>query len=234
MMEQVRSILFRQHRPFFRMILRSIRDAGYFVSFKVLCTHQHGVPQRRRRAYVVGICKDSVRHTFKWPERAKLKSSARHLLGPIPLGANPKALPSKDKPRERNLVKLAYAKCLLKGIDPRKQLVVTDVDCSLSRHTHAVNMMCTMTATRCARKGWWMSLLGGRCNLEHIFRFQGLEESVDIPTWRDTAGGLSENMMGHMVGNSLSLNVAERVLRRLLYSSGLVRMIPPDRWALSQ
>ena len=36
---------------------------------------------------------------------------------------------------------------------------------------------------------------------------------------------------GHMLGNSMSVNVLERLLPRVLVASGLLNKLPKDKWA---
>ena len=85
-----------------------------------------------------------------------------------------------------------------------------------------------MTATRAKTRGWWVSVRGRRITLKELCRFQGLV-SVDIPDWQQA--GISENDLCHMLGNSMSLNVCERVLCAALWSAGLTSRKLADPWA---
>eukprot|EP00959_Pyramimonas_sp_CCMP1952_P273359 5713646-Pyramimonas_sp.AAC.1 len=87
-----------------------------------------------------------------------------------------------------------------------------------------------LTATRCADFGYWLSPVGRRINIKEMLNFQGFRES-DVDGWQ--ASGISERGLAHMLGNGLSLNVAERVIGRALWSAGLVASRPADRWASS-
>lgn len=44
----------------FAIILASLSDLGYIVEWRVINAAEYGMPQRRRRTYIVGYCKDSV------------------------------------------------------------------------------------------------------------------------------------------------------------------------------
>ena len=61
--------------------------------------------------------------------------------------------------------------------------------------------------------------------LNELFHLQGLSEKACA--WQTV---ISPRQMGKMLGNTMSLNVCERVLGRLLTAAGLVRKCPPDRW----
>ena len=54
--------------------------AEYDVAHRVLNALDYGVPQNRRRLYVVGIRKDAARRPFAWPERRMLSRSCIDLL----------------------------------------------------------------------------------------------------------------------------------------------------------
>ena len=67
--------------------------------------------------------------------------------------------------------------------------------------------------------------------LQEFFRFQGFDDAdvKDLPK----KAGISDRAMAHMLGNGLSLNVAERVIGAGLWAAGLVAKKPNDRWAPS-
>ena len=43
--------------------------------------------------------------------------------------------------------------------------------------------------------------------------------------------GLTWHQIGGMIGNAMSRNVLDRVLPRLLFSTGTIERLPKDRWA---
>lgn len=224
-MENVATLL-TTYKSTFTKIKRALLILGYKVFYRVLNTRHHGVPQNRRRLYLVAIRGDSLKRKFGFPKPFELpKGAAEKLLNRC--GAdNPKAMPA--NPKHRAHVKKGYKRFLAKGIDPRKEFVVVDIGVSMDWALSMAHVMPTLTATRASGCGWWLSTVGRKIELEELFRFQGLE-------MRDCgdfgAAGLTPSHIGHMLGNSLSLNVIERVLRRALWSAGLVASRLPDRWA---
>jgi DNA-cytosine methyltransferase len=231
-MENVRGLIER-HPKTFAAIFDALTRYGYQVHHKVLNTRDHGVPHQRDRIWLVAIRNDSVKRQFTWPSPVPLQYTAADCLLPFnPETDNCKALPPKTGKdnRSRELVKLAYMKCLQLGLDPRKHIVFTDVDCSIKFSTYSAGYLPCMTATRASTRGWWVSTRGRRIYLPELFRFQGLHEA-DVP-WQQA--GVTPKQMAHMLGNTMSLNVCERVLGRALWCAGLVSRAPPDRWALRQ
>ncbi|GAA1789580.1 DNA cytosine methyltransferase [Agromyces lapidis] len=64
-LENVQGLTYKTHRAQFDRLLSSLRDLGYNPQWKVLLAADYGVPQLRRRVFVVGR-RDGV--AFKFPE----------------------------------------------------------------------------------------------------------------------------------------------------------------------
>ncbi len=217
--------LVQRHRTTYQKITKHLKKS-YFVYGKVLNTKEHGVPQNRRRIFVVAIRRDSRRWPYAWPKAYKLPAgAATKLLDKKPTD-NPKQLPPKSEPRARSNVKAAYLKMLSRGIDPKRRFIAVDTDASPRFRTVGNGILPCMTATRARNCGWWLSPVGRRITLNELFKFQGL---TDNGLWR--RAGISDKQMGFMLGNSISLNVYERILGRALWAAGLVTSKPRDRWA---
>ena len=63
--------LIKQHLPTFNAwlaALREVHSGSYMVDWRVLVTEEHGIPQWRRRVYIVGIRRDVYTQPFVWPE----------------------------------------------------------------------------------------------------------------------------------------------------------------------
>ena len=198
---------------------------GYRVFWKKINTAHWGVPQNRERVYVVAIKKSSYKREFTWPKAVPLCYTVEDMIVPQ-LGDTSNRLPSKtSEPRARSLVKLAYLKCKNKKINMKSRFVAVDVDCSKNFATMGTSIHPCLTATRGRSFGWWWSLVGRRASLAELCQLQGVR-MLDLPH----AGKVTEREMGHMLGNSMSLNVIERVVGASLWSAGLVSMQPQDRW----
>jgi DNA (cytosine-5)-methyltransferase 1 len=71
-MENVPGLAFKTHERFFRRLLNRARRAGFKVSWSVLNASDYGVPQARRRLFVVGV---RGRTPFKFPEPTAARRS---------------------------------------------------------------------------------------------------------------------------------------------------------------
>eukprot|EP00959_Pyramimonas_sp_CCMP1952_P085979 1798503-Pyramimonas_sp.AAC.1 len=84
-----------------------------------------------------------------------------------------------------------------------------------------------LTASRTSGRDWWVTPRGGRILAREIFRFQGFGRK-QFCLWKKA--GISSRQMCKMIGNSMSVNVAERVIGEALWAAGLVTQKPIDRW----
>lgn len=224
-MENVATLL-TKYKPMFLKIKQTLQSLGYVVFHRAHNAKFHGVPQNRNRLYLVAIREDSLKRKFRFPIPYKLpKGAAKNLLNRRRTD-DPKLLPT--DPKHRAHVKKGYKRFLAKGIDPKKEFVVVDIGASMEWALSMAHVMPTLTATRASTCGWWLSIVGRQIELDELFRFQGLEMQ-DCGDF--IAAGLTPKHIGHMLGNSLALNVIERVLSRALWSAGLVAQRLPDRWA---
>jgi DNA (cytosine-5)-methyltransferase 1 len=94
-MENVQGLTYRTHQAQFERLLAGLRDLGYNPQQKVLLAADYGVPQLRRRVFVVGR-RDGTRFVFPesthsgWSERDRVVDStklpyvtAREVLGDL-------------------------------------------------------------------------------------------------------------------------------------------------------
>lgn len=86
MMENVSAIQGKRAGSVLKRLLGEARDAGYHVSFKVLDAADYGVPQHRKRAFIVGERADrpasfEFPHPTHSPERWK---TVREAIGDLP------------------------------------------------------------------------------------------------------------------------------------------------------
>ena len=63
-------------------LCESLRDLGYRVDARVLDAYQFGVPQHRRRLFLVGLLEDVP---FEWPEPTGERNTLRDAIGDLPV-----------------------------------------------------------------------------------------------------------------------------------------------------
>jgi DNA (cytosine-5)-methyltransferase 1 len=91
LMENVPGLLLKQSRPYFDSILLSMITAGYHVNWAVLNAADYGVPQKRKRLFVIGArCKQLRFLPPSHGEGTKLTHiSGLEILGNQPFGEPP-------------------------------------------------------------------------------------------------------------------------------------------------
>mmetsp|Transcript_35378 Transcript_35378/g.82160 ORF Transcript_35378/g.82160 Transcript_35378/m.82160 type:complete len:370 (-) Transcript_35378:93-1202(-) len=208
---------------YFQAIMASLEAlGGYNIYSQVLDTKEHGIPQSRRRVYIVGIKKDCDRGTFAFPEPVQLPSIER-FLEPRPTRPPASALPPESQGTARKNVRQALKELVEKGHNPMKESFVVDCDSSPYRMKYAKDVSPCITCSRGA--GHWVTSRMRRMTKPEMMRLQGMTpENFKVV--------VSENQLGKQIGNAMSVNVLERLFVRVLPAAGLVdRRALADRWA---
>ena len=110
------------------------------------------------------------------------------------------------------------------GGDPRSGHFIVDCDASRSRlHWRKGVSPCL---TRARHKGHWLTNKKRRFTKEEMFRLQGMD-----PTKFKVV--VNNTKLGQLIGNSMSVNVVERILIRALKAAGLAGNLK-NRWATGQ
>merc|ERR1719167_775811 len=208
---------------YFAAILKALDMLGtYNVYHRLLDTKQHGVPHSRKRIYMVGIRKDVDKGDFQFPE-------------PIPCPSFEKFLDRREKgfnlasslpPRSQSTARINVTNTIrtLKrgGSDPLQEPYIVDCDSTVERSSFKLGISPCIT---CGRKdGHWVTNRGRRLKKTEMMRLQGMN-----PTTFKVA--VSNHQLGKQLGNTMSVNVLERLLVKLLPAAGLAsRKSLVDRW----
>lgn len=95
LMENVNGIINAKHRPFFLQLVKLFEDAGYNVTYPTILGDrtkpvalncwEHGVPQLRKRIFLVGVRKD-IGKIFKFPKPIPIeeRTNLRYAIGDLP------------------------------------------------------------------------------------------------------------------------------------------------------
>ena len=229
-MENVAGMVSR-HSPFMKKILRALSKLGYKIWWKQVNSMDFSLPHDRKRLIIVAIRNDSVKREFRWPEPSQKLIHASKLLDTIQPTDSPFVLPDKiTNPRAYALVRDAILKAKSKGINIKYSEIFVDIDCSESYASNGINMIRCLTASRGASGGPWVLSRGRRLTLKEMFKFQGMIKGQDYRGCLQRPG-CTERALGHMLGNTVSLPVAEAILAETLWASGLVTSKPKGRWA---
>jgi DNA (cytosine-5)-methyltransferase 1 len=82
--ENVAGLASAARRPYLDALLAQLGDLGFTTTTKVVDAAAHGVPQTRRRLFLVG--RRDVRSPFTWPEPSTARRAARACVDAAPYG----------------------------------------------------------------------------------------------------------------------------------------------------
>ena len=77
-MEEVKTLTYKRHEAYFAAVLAELRNLGYEVDFKVIDMSKHGVPQSRKRLFVVGR---NDGQAVAWPAEQPTTTTMANALG---------------------------------------------------------------------------------------------------------------------------------------------------------
>ena len=206
----------------FDEVLRALWSlTDYNIYFELLNTKYYGIPHNRPRYYFVCILKALDRGTFCFPARAPMPA-VELFLDPRQGRPSWADLPPLGVARKNVLTVLRAAQDL--DSDPFSEPWCLDCDSSVGRGTALLN--CSPCITRSRAAGHWISNRGRRFSLQEMMRLQGVDELLQVV--------VPEMQFRRLLGNSMSVNVLERILCTLLPASGLwPQDALVDRYAIS-
>jgi len=215
-LENVPTLSYKKYSKLRGGIIKFLEAQNYKVFKSILNSAKYGIPQERKRFFMVAIRRDSYKYSFKWPKiNAKVPSVATILDKELPTDKAGR-LPATARGAE--LCKRAYKKAVDVGVDPRTTTVCVDVDASDKFWTYGVNVLRTLTRSRGGAGGPWLSTRGRRMTTTELLRAQGFTV-VDVP-FEELR--LSRRMVGQMMGNAVTVNTIGMILQEALWSAGLV------------
>jgi DNA (cytosine-5)-methyltransferase 1 len=213
-LENVKGLISIEGGKYLKAILNELESLDvYNIKWEILNTRQQGIPHSRGRWYCVGIRKEFDDGSFIFPEAIPMPSVELFLERRKPkLAAT--GLPPKTQTVPLGNVKAALRTLKREGSDPVKDPIIIDCDSTPSRSAWSVGFCPCLTARR--GNGHWVTNRGRRLTHEEMMRLQGMNPNnfmIAVP----------ESQLGKQLGNTMSVNVIERVLVRLLPAAKLVR-----------
>jgi site-specific DNA-cytosine methylase len=186
---------------------------------------EHGIPQNRHRMIVLAVldevCDKSAVHL---PQRLHGFVKLTSLID----GDRQKAgtLPSKDCPY-RDRVETAYVKAKMQGYNLKEDAIVTDIAASHRFKKSMVNCMPCITASRGSCRGYHVSTTNEKMDIPLMERVMAFPQGF----FNYKKAGVSANQYGHMLGNSIAINVLMRVFPPLLRAARIAAPCgAPDYW----
>ncbi len=78
--ENVKGLTTKTHKEYFEYILNLMKNAGYYVTWKILNTKEHGIPQNRERVFIICFKDKEDYDNFEFPEKEELKIFLKDIL----------------------------------------------------------------------------------------------------------------------------------------------------------
>ncbi len=218
-LENVRGLV-DQHRGVFSQVLAILSSLGYHVTWKLVNTAQHGLPQSRPRVYVVAM--RSCTRPYKWPKVLHQYVGLDRVLDNMP-----SKMPPEMNPTARQNLEITRQKLKKKGVDGSRAPVMVDIQASRRFATCAVNKSPCITVARASHGGYYILNQMRMTSLRELGRLQG------FPTWfiaNLERHEFPKKEIGAAIGNAMSINILCRILPRAAHAAGLIRNVPEDRW----
>eukprot|EP00438_Fugacium_kawagutii_P009150 Skav206191 [mRNA] locus=scaffold1844:172956:175884:- [translate_table: standard] len=167
-----------------------------------------GIPQSRPRVYLLAVSQETVAHPLVMPERRASHPDLHTFLDKTSVGTEVLKLPKYEQQLGPKLWSYGY---------------IVDVAASL-RYQHALTNCCPcLTKTRCQQHGYYIPKLRRRLSVDEMSRLQGLPSTVTAGL-REVADASGSRWVEEGVGDGMSINVLQTMLRRLLDSAGLTSL----------
>ena len=202
-LENVPRLLTHNQGKTIAKIVKRLKECGFFVKYRVYNTLDFGLPQHRRRLYIVGLrggepsLPDAL--VVKTAPISKFLEKHKARLGTMPTGK-----------RARQNLKKVIKHMKATGAS-MKQSWVVDVDASERFLQGKLN--CSPTVTRARALGFWVTIHNRRMSAVEQFRLQGfpVDEIVALQ---------SRTNMGRLAGNCMSVPALTHMLDSLLPKLG--------------
>ena len=204
------------------VLIGKLEEEGYRCQTGILETDKFGLPQTRRRWYLLAINKLCLRKNDipfgdAWlPEPRPGMIPLSCIVSPVPKSS---WLPYPPHKLAKQNVLAAYRTCCKKNVNPFTQPVVVDCGSSPRYSSFKINLCMTLTKTRCSGFGYWHSMKGAPLSVEDMMRLQGFEPT-DFGNYSEI--GVSHRAMAGCLGNAQSLNVVMKLIPRALFLAKLI------------
>ena len=195
-------------------IVLCMENSAYQVHYRVMDSYEYGgVPASRRRMYIIGVLKTSLRRAWKWPQPVKPPS-----LASILEERNPH-----DK-ADLNSLSVTALRNIAAGIKKIKENngKVTDpwvIDCGNSESFGvSVTYNRFPTLTRSHANCLWITSVKDFATATELLAAQGIRKG-DLKLPKDAK--VSDYKLGQMLGNSFTLTIFLKLFKEVLPAIGV-------------
>ena len=204
--------------------VRWLRSLGVYTVFhKLLNTADFGIPQDRKRIYIVGIQTRLIRLPFQWPDRVPAaplsKFWDRNAAGRIAKVPDIPERILRNKTSWKNLSQ-GWKKLVAKGLMPEDTEAVIDIGAGKGYGSVKVGQCPTLTNGRASSFGYFSVKNKRQLSLAEMMRLQGADPK------RINMSMISKTQAGAIIGNAMSVNVMEGVIVSIMQAVGGPNALP--------
>ena len=190
-LENVITLVSLNDGSYFNDIIKQLEDKNlYNIYWNRMNTKDYGIPQSRKRVYIIGIRRDKQMTEFKFPKQVKMKSLQSFV---------------DKKDTSKNPIK-AVNKGLFSRI-PKDSLFI-DVGFRNCPFPNSGKWAPCITA----QPNMWCVPMGRKANVKEYFKLQGFPLSFKIPK------DVSHHQIKIKVGNSMTVDVIELLMKEIFLS----------------
>jgi len=198
------------------LLVQALRDVEhprgklYEVHWNILDSCKHGgLPQSRRRVFVVGIGKDFIVAPFVWPTVIPSVSLDEALGSEV---GSPQDFAKLSKTKQKNILQMMEK---YRAADHETDDYICEVGNSVP---FAMNHMSPcLTHTRAGDHGYWSLRRNRVLTTDDMMRLQGVHPSR-FPQYSTV---VTHRVMGQIIGNAMCVNIMTRITKQILISLGV-------------
>jgi DNA (cytosine-5)-methyltransferase 1 len=196
-LENVKTLVSLDNGSYFNDILESLqKDDIYDVNWRVLNSKDYGIPQTRERLYFIGIRKDCLKYEYQFPEKIKMKDLSLFIDD-----TDNTKIPIKES-----------NKALFNNIP--SDSVFIDIGFRNSRFVNSNKWAPCITA----QPNMWCVPKQRKANVHEYLQLQGFSNTFKQPN------NISDHQMKIRVGNSMTVDVIEKLLEQCFISVGIINL----------
>ena len=195
-LENVKTLVTLNNGSYFQDILNHLeRDQHYSIQWKILNTKDYGIPQTRERLYFIGILNEHLENEFNFPEKVPMKNLSLFIDE-----NDTTKIPIKEKNKE-----------LFSNIPDDSKFI--DVGFRKSKFKNSNKWAPCITA----QPNMWCVPKQRKATIREYLMLQGFPKSYKKPE------NVSEHQLKIRVGNSMTVNVIERLLINMFKSLDIIK-----------
>ena len=196
-LENVQTLTTLNKGSYFKEILQQLQrpspqESIYEIHYQLMNTKDYGIPQSRKRLYIIGIRRDKLHRSFQFPKHKKMKSLSSFIdkkdTTKFPIKEANKELFSRI-PKDSIFIDVGFRNCSFPNSGQWAPCIT-------------------------AQPNMWCVPMGRKANINEYLKLQGFPTNLKQP--------ISDHQMKIKIGNSMTVDVIEQLLEKMFLSVGWI------------